>query len=205
MKKVFLKYLLHIICDKVALNVFQFCRDEELFSENDDREVGVEKSQDEETQLDEYHNPLDGVGAEKSQDEETQLDECRNPPGGVEAEKSQDEETQLDECHNPLDGVGAEKSQDEETQLDEYHNPEGPESPYWDPCWIQGIIITINVPLSRYFPLHTLFIFTCIEYGQAKAALGLWEYIAKSLVFAHTTPTDHSRDSILNVKQPSTS
>ena len=183
MKKVFLKYLLHIICDKVALNVFQFCRDEELFSENDDREVGVEKSQDEETQLDEYHNPLDGVGAEKSQDEETQLDEC----------------------HNPLDGVGAEKSQDEETQLDEYHNPEGPESPYWDPCWIQGIIITINVPLSRYFPLHTLFIFTCIEYGQAKAALGLWEYIAKSLVFAHTTPTDHSRDSILNVKQPSTS
>ena len=162
MKKVFLKYLLHIICDKVALNVFQFCRDKNLFSEDDDREVGAEKSQDEETQLDEYHNPPDGVGAEKSQDEDTQSDE-------------------------------------------EYHNPPDAKSPHWDPAWILGIIIiTINVPLPRY-PLHTLFIFAYIKYGQAKAKAGLKEYIAKKMVFAHTTPTEHSRDSVLNVEQPTTS
>ena len=134
-----------------------------MFSEDDDREVGAEKSQDEETQLDEYHNPPDGVGAEKSQDEDTQSDE-------------------------------------------EYHNPPDAKSPHWDPAWIQGIIIiTINVPLPRY-PLHTLFIFAYIKYGQAKAKAGLKEYIAKNMVFAHTTPTEkHSRDSILNVKQPTTS
>ena len=161
MKKVFLKYLLHIICDKVALNVFQFCRDKNLFSEDDDREVGAEKSQDEETQLREYHNPPDEGGAEDTQDDVT--------------------------------------------QSDEYRNPEGPESRYWDSSWILGIIIiTINVPLPRY-PLHTLFIFAYIKYAQAKAKAGLKEYMPKNMVFAHTTPTEHSRDSVLNVEQPTTS
>ena len=135
---------------------------------------------------------------------EYQLDEYHNPPDKGGAEKSHDEETKLQEYHNPPDEGGAEETQDDETQLDEYRNPEGPESPYWDPSWILGIIITINVPLSRY-PLHTLFIFSCIEYGQAKAKAGLKEYIAESLVFAHSTPTEHSRDLTLNVKQPSTS
>ena len=182
-RKVFVKYLSHMICEKVALNVFQFGRKRDLESEYDDCEVGDENIQDEETQLDEYHNPPDEGGAEKSQDEKTQLREYHNPP----------------------DEGGAEDTQDDVTQLDEYRNPEGPESPYWDPSWILGIIIiTINVPLPRY-PLHTLFIFAYIKYGQAKAKAGLKEYIAKKMVFAHTMPTEHSRDSILNVKQPTTS
>ena len=104
----------------------------------------------------------------------------------------------MDEYHNPPDKGGDEETQDDETQLDEYRNPEGPESPYRDPSWILGIIITINVPLSRY-PLHTLFIFSCIEHGQAKTKADLKEYIA------HSTPTEHSRDLTLNVKQSSTS
>ena len=121
------------------------------------------------------------------------------------SKKIQDEETQLAEYHNPPDEGGAEDTQDDVTQSDEYRNPEGPESRYWDSSWILGIIIiTINVPLPRY-PLHTLFIFAYIKYAQAKAKAGLKEYIAKNMVFAHTTPTEHSRDSILNVKQPTTS
>lgn len=75
-----MKYLLHNICDKVALNVFQFCQERDLFPEDDDREDGSEQSQEEEAQSHEYHNPSD------------------------------------------------------------------PKSRYWDPSWIRGIIITINVP-----------------------------------------------------------
>ena len=168
-------------------------------------EGGAEDTQDDETQLDEYHNPPDKGGGEDTQDDETQLDEYQNPPDKGGAEKSQDEETQLREYHNPPDEGGAEDTQDDVTQSDEYRNPEGPESRYWNSSWILGIIIiTINVPLPRY-PLHTLFIFAYIKYGQAKAKAGLKEYIAKNMVFAHTTPTEHSRDSVLNVEQPTTS
>ena len=176
-----------------------------IYFSNLSKQPTSKKIQDEETQLAEYHNPPDEGGAEDTQDDETQLDEYQNPPDKGGAEKSQDEETQVREYHNPPDGGGAEDTQDDVTQSDEYRNPEGPESRYWDSSWILGIIIiTINVPLPRY-PLHTLFIFSCIEYGQAKAKAGLKEYIAESLVFAHSTPTEHSRDLTLNVKQPSTS
>ena len=42
-RKVFLKYLSHMICDKVALSVFQFCQKRDLKSEYDDCEVEDEK------------------------------------------------------------------------------------------------------------------------------------------------------------------
>lgn len=54
LRTVFLKYLLHIICNKVAMNLFQFCQERDLFPEDDNRE---EESQEEEAQSDEYHNP----------------------------------------------------------------------------------------------------------------------------------------------------
>ena len=42
-RKVFLKYLSHMISDKVALNVFRFGGKQDLESEYDDCEVGDEK------------------------------------------------------------------------------------------------------------------------------------------------------------------
>ena len=36
-----------------------------------------------------------------------------------------------------------------EKRPDEYHNPPNSTSKYWDATWIEGIIITINVPLPR--------------------------------------------------------
>ena len=92
----------------------------------------------------------------------------------------------------------------EKDRPDEYYNPPDSKSKFWDHTWIQGTIITINVPLSTN-PLHTVFIFACITYGQVKVKPGSEEYIFVQMVWNTNRcklTTSHTSNSRTSVKQP---